>query len=255
VIPMKRAINRRSQSGVIMGIFDALLIATLTTAFIFLIVGTSSYMYLKLKLYERDSFALDYARSIAMETTDFETNRQAQEMIIIATQNLFGKAVGNREPAMKISFDSINQNRAIVVTSTLNTVNVLPGFSVDSISDVTTGIYRRTVGFMGFECKAYSHPVPGHRGGQTIAWVPIVEAPPVGTLLSAQTWWLQCPFEFQYKDIASDHHEPPCRTFFIKGQRVHVDGKCEFPSVGVGERSHEHVMPADSTFSDQTTHP
>lgn len=238
-----------------MGILDALLIVILTTAFVVMIVGTSSLMYLKLKLYERNAFALDLARSVAMTTTDFETNTQAHDYIINLTQILMPKLAGNREPHTQISFDTINGQRAIVIKSTISNVPLFGDFVVPTVTDTATCIYKRTVGFCGFECKQYNATVPGHRGNQPIAWVPIVEAPPVGSHLAGQSWWLECPRQLAFNSIASDHHEPPCQTFYIRGRRIHYDVPCQTTNFGVAGRTNEHVLPGDSGPSDQTTTP
>jgi len=238
--------QQRNESGVIAGVFDAMLIIVLTCGLVLLIVNTSIVVHCKLKLRGVNAFALDLARDYALRSTDFSNNQGIANNISTLTQILYGD-LPNLNIVVKTN-QTFNGFPAVTVTTTMKSVPLIGPFGPVDVSDTSLSIYKKTVGYMGFQCAHFLAEVGGHQNNAPIAWVPIVDPPAAGGNLPPYTYVLQSPriSHLEHPNGVPDalHHHPPCRTETFRLPRggwiqIHTPGFDQMTQWGVAAPTNE----------------
>jgi len=246
-------INRkyfRGQSGVIAGVVDALLATLLATGLTLLIVNTGICIYYKLKFSQAASVALNYARDRALKTTRFEsdpaTTTDIQTVVDFAL-NTMGISTTTNNVTVRVDPTARIANRPAVTVTISMPVQLVGPFGRQVISDTEVSIYPDTVNYLGFQCSPGGTASAGRNGGYKIVWVPIVAAPPMGSPLPAETWWLSWArrAEIDHPRGNDHHHEPVGDPFVCPGASDTIHGYCYVaPNMGVGSGN---VEARDST--------
>lgn len=226
---MRSKAKIRTQSGVLAGVVDVMVIILVTTCLMFLILNVGRIMYYKIKLGGIASIAVDVGRDESMISTDFPTSSYAHQRMadtvdfLVDKYQLVGKG---RKVSLKIDTNArVASVPAIVVTATTPDVPMVGPFAPISVSDTEVTTYRRTIDHIGFQTIARKanpvfHPgsvfTPGHKGGNPVLWVPVLEHPEAGPNLPPTIYTLQSTYASTIAPSctgsnSNDHHSgiPP----------------------------------------------
>lgn len=254
-----RRVRTRNQRGLVAGVLDSMLIVILTVALVVLIVNTGIVMYYKLKAFEAGSFALDYARDIAMRTPNFKGDQAIADHISTLTQAI--SPLGNKMNIIVKTDDTLAFNPTILVTTTIKNVQLIAPMGPVDVTDRSMAVYRPTVGFLGFQAQlGGGSNKGGHKAGSPIEWVPVVQAPPAHEALPAYAWLLQAPRtnRLEKPTVAQPLHHAPvgpgyCKDYDIvypgppvTSRHVHECNEDEMLEYAVAAPTKEQVGSGDS---------